>query len=173
LTWTLRYRTIAPTELLVRPGDLRRWISAAVAPVRGSVTSADRDDAIALREAVYAAARATIDGRTIAVADRRTINQWAARPGPVLHLDRRGRATTQLRPGAEVAGALAAVATDAVALLAAGDERLRLCSGPGCSLLFYDESRAGNRRWCSALRCGNRVNTAAYRRRSAVPANDH
>ena len=63
--------------------------------------------------------------------------------------------------------ALAAVALDAVELLSLDDGRLRLCEGPGCSLVFYDSSRPGTRRWCSTERCGNRVNTTTYRRRRA------
>jgi hypothetical protein len=76
-------------------------------------------------------------------------------------------ARTVLRPGAEAESALATVAVDAVELLGAGDGRLRLCEGPGCSLLFHDGSRPGRRRWCSTERCGNRFNTATYRRRRA------
>jgi predicted RNA-binding Zn ribbon-like protein len=171
LTWTLRYRAIAPTELLVAPDDLRRWLSEAVAEVDGPLDAELLDGAIALREAIHDAARAIIDDRDVRPADRRTINDWAARPGPYVTLER-GRAgatgaRTVLRPRAEAESALAAVAVDAVELLGAGDGRLRLCEGPGCSLLFHDGSRPGRRRWCSTERCGNRVNTATYRRRRA------
>lgn len=34
-------------------------------------------------------------------------------------------------------------------------ERLRLCSGPECSWLFVDRSKAGRRRWCDMAVCGN------------------
>lgn len=171
LTWTLRYRAIAPTELLVGPDDLRRWLSEAVAEVDGTLDAELLHGAISLREAIHDAARAVIDSRDVRPADRRTINDWAARPAPYVTLerDRSGAgavvARTVLRPGAGAESALAAVAVDAVELLGAGDGRLRVCEGPGCSLLFHDGSRPGRRRWCSTERCGNRVNTATYRRR--------
>jgi len=167
LTWTLRYRAVAPTELLVRPEDLRRWISAAVAPVRAPVDPGLLPEALRLREAIHAAARAVVDDDLVRERDRRTVNDWAARPSPFVRLDRSGGTTVLLRPGAEVESALAAVAADAVDLLATRDGRLRVCEGPACSLLFHDASRPGRRRWCSTERCGNRVNTTTYRRRRA------
>lgn len=167
LTWTLRYRRVEPTELLERPGDLRRWIGVAVAPTRAPVDDDLLAAAIDLREAVYRAATATIDGEPVRRADRALINTWAERPGPHRRLDASGGAEVRLRTGDEIGSALAAVATDAIDLLATGRDRLRRCAGPDCALLFHDASRPGRRRWCSAERCGNRVNTMAYRRRHA------
>ena len=164
-TWTLRYRTVAPTELLARPSDLRRWISLAVAPVRTPVRPEHLAEAVRLREAVYAGALARIDRRVVPIAVRTVINQWASRPPPTLRLDPNDRTVATLRPGDEVESGLAAVARDAVVLFADRDGRLRKCAGPDCSLVFYDASRPGRRRWCAADRCGNRVNTSAYRRR--------
>ncbi|MFZ4518481.1 MAG: CGNR zinc finger domain-containing protein [Microthrixaceae bacterium] len=167
LTWTVRFRAVEPVELLRGPNALRRWITAAVAPVREPVDAADLAEAIRLREAIYRSARAVIDGEVPRGRDRRTINEWAARPAPYRQLERSGGAVTVLLPEARVGSALAAVAADAVDLLSAGDGRLRVCEGPSCSLVFHDSSRPGRRRWCSAERCGNRVNTTAYRRRRA------
>lgn len=173
LTWTLRYRRVAPTELLVRPADLRRWVTTAVAPTHEPVDPELLAAAIDLREAVFRAAGATIDGSPVRRADRTLINAWAERPAPYRRLHASGRPEVHLRPGAEVASALAAVAIDAVDLLAADDGRLRRCEGPECALLFHDASRPGRRRWCSAARCGNRVNTRAYRRRhTTVPTEE-
>lgn len=33
--------------------------------------------------------------------------------------------------------------------------RIKMCQGPGCSLLFEDKTRGLSRRWCSMLLCGN------------------
>jgi len=44
--------------------------------------------------------------------------------------------------------------------------RVRRCHGEGCGWLFYDESRAGNRRWCSMRTCGNRQKARVHYRRS-------
>jgi len=167
LTWTLRYRAVAPTELLVGPPDLARWVTAAVAPVTETVSDGLLAEAVRLREAIHDAARAVVDGRRVRPVDRAVINDHAARPAPSVELSPSGAATVRLRPGAEVQSALAAVALDAVDLLSADDGRLRACEGPACALLFHDSSRPGRRRWCSAQRCGNRVNLAAHRRRRA------
>jgi predicted RNA-binding Zn ribbon-like protein len=153
--------------MLERPSDLRRWISLAFAPVRGPIDDAALDATIALRESVFRAAMDTIDGRPLRRPDRSRINDWAARPGPYRILTGAGGSVSALRPAAEVESALAAIATDAVDLLAPRDGRLRRCEGPDCALLFHDASRPGRRRWCSTERCGNRVNTSAYRRRNA------
>jgi predicted RNA-binding Zn ribbon-like protein len=150
-----------------RPTDLRRWISLAIAPVRGPIDDAALEATIALRESVFRAAMDTIDGRPPRRADRVRINDWAGRPGPYRILAAAGASVRALRPEAEVESALAAIATDAIDLLASQDGRLRRCEGPDCALLFHDASRPGRRRWCSTERCGNRVNTSAYRRRNA------
>lgn len=167
LTWTLRYRAVAPADLLATPAALGSWINSAVAPVSGPLTAVDLSAAVELREAVYAGATSRIAGTAVGRDVRSTLNDWAARPGPFRSLGGRTGASLHLRPGAEVESALAAVALDAVDLLSLDDGRLRLCEGPGCSLVFYDSSRPGTRRWCSTERCGNRVNTTTYRRRRA------
>jgi predicted RNA-binding Zn ribbon-like protein len=171
LTWTLRYRAVDPTELLLTPADLRAWITAAVAPLRATPTVDDLAAAVELREAVYRAALAASSGRTVRTTDRRTINGWAARPAAFRSLDAGGGSRLALRADDPCGSALAAVAADAVDVLALADGRLRQCEGPGCSLLFHDSSRPGRRRWCSTERCGNRVNTRTYRRRTTGGTN--
>ncbi len=165
LTWTLRYRAVAPTELLVRPDDLVEWVRAAVAPTSARADASLLAEAIRLREAIHTAAHAVVAGRSVPGPARTLVNRWAARPGPTRRLGPDGRARVVLPPEAPVEAAIAAVATDAVDLLAARDGRLRVCAGPGCSLLFHDASPPGRRRWCTTERCGNRVNLRAHRAR--------
>lgn len=43
--------------------------------------------------------------------------------------------------------------------------RFRICDNETCRWLFYDESRAGRRRWCSMSSCGNRAKAARHRAR--------
>lgn len=167
LTWTLRYRSVAPTDLLTTRDRLGSWVTKAVAPVNGPLTAGDLASAVDLREAVYTGAMSRIAGKSVGRNVRSTLNNWAARPAPFSSLGSRTGTSLHLRPGAEVESALAAVALDAVDLLSLDDGRLRMCEGPGCSLVFYDSSRPGTRRWCSTERCGNRVNTTTYRRRRA------
>jgi predicted RNA-binding Zn ribbon-like protein len=43
--------------------------------------------------------------------------------------------------------------------------RVKLCAMPDCGWLFLDDSRAGNRRWCSMETCGNRHKARRHYRR--------
>jgi predicted RNA-binding Zn ribbon-like protein len=166
-TWTLRYRAITPTELIPTPADLDDWfVAAGLLDGPGRSTPTDHAAAIALREAIYAAAAARIDGATIPPPAISTINRHAAEPGPMPQLASDGGSVVhRTRPGA--AAVLGEVARDAIdVLVSVPPDRLRQCEGPMCSLLFVDSSRPGKRRWCSALTCGNRVNTRSYRARN-------
>ncbi len=127
------------------------------------------------RELVDAGAlRAAITRMTGAVADRvpldpddiDTLNLFAATPDqpPVLVGGRRQAGAAHIRVGQ----ALSTLARDAVALLSAGDDRIRRCTAEHCRIVFHDESRTGTRRWCSMSRCGNRAKVAAFRRRAEV-----
>lgn len=168
LTWTLRFRSVEPTELLVTGDDLRDWAEAAGLPVEGTPTDVELEAARNLREAIYRAARSVIDGRTIVRGDRKVINDAAAEPVPAPQLGASGEVVL-VASGDGFAPVLAMVARDAIDVLASDDGRLRLCADAMCSLVFYDESRPGRRRWCSTARCGNRANTKAYRARKAMP----
>ena len=163
LTWTVRFRSVAPTELLVGPGDLDRWLVAAgFTPGDGRSDGAGLDLARALREAVDRSARRRIEGRRMAGTDVDTINDAADHAPPLPRLTRTG----QVVVAAHVRSALAAVAHDAIDLLGTDHHgRLRVCEGDRCALLFVDDSRPGRRRWCSVEVCGNRANTARYRTR--------
>lgn len=169
LTWTLRYRAVWPTELLASPDDLSAWLDAAGLPAPATPAERDLADVRALRESIYRAASALIAGHAIAPDDRDTINRWAAQPppSPALHTD--GTRRLVAPENREVPAALSAIARDAIDMLTVHDNRLRRCEGPSCSLLFHDSSRPGTRRWCSTTRCGNKVNTKAYRTRRSTP----
>jgi len=127
-------------------------------------TATDRDvaDAEALSAAIERLVIATADETTRAAEDVDTINLFAATPDvpPVLEGGHRRAGGGQVR----VAQALSSIARDAVAILTAADGRIRRCAG--CGRVFRDDSRTGNRRWCSMLRCGNRAKVAAFRARA-------
>src|SRR5829696_8464716 len=42
-------------------------------------------------------------------------------------------------------------------------DRLRICDNDASRWIFYDESRAGRRRWCDMASCGNRAKAARHR----------
>jgi predicted RNA-binding Zn ribbon-like protein len=165
LTWTVRFRAVRPTELLPTPKRLREWVEAAGFPSGPSDVTALRA-AWQLREAIYRAASDTIDARALRRHDLTVINRWAAEPSVAVRLRADGTKQLVSVHDAAIAAALATVARDAVDVLSAGDGRLRRCEGPSCSLLFHDLSRPGTRRWCITERCGNKVNTKAYRSRA-------
>jgi predicted RNA-binding Zn ribbon-like protein len=49
-------------------------------------------------------------------------------------------------------------------------DRVRICANDTCRWLFYDESRAGRRRWCDMATCGNRAKAARHRARAKAAA---
>lgn len=51
--------------------------------------------------------------------------------------------------------------------------RVRRCSDPRCTRVFFDSTRNGRRRWCDMATCGNRAKAARFRERERsgdVPA---
>lgn len=165
LTWTLRYRSVWPTELLTSPDDLGAWLRASGLPAPVAPTARHLTRFRALREAIYRSAGAVVEGHALDATDRELINRCAATPTPAPELDADGSHRLVTPLGRETPAALSLIARDAIDLLTTHDGRLRRCEGPLCSLLFHDTSRPGNRRWCTTTSCGNKVNTKAYRTR--------
>ena len=155
-----------PADLLREPPDLARWLAAAgLGPVAPAPTAEDLIGARELREAIYRLVTGKVHRRPLAIADRSVVNSWAALPAPAPQLTADGR---RAWIGADPRTLLAAVARDAVDVI--GGEvahRLRACSGDGCAIVFLDTSRAGQRRWCSMLGCGNRAKVREFRERTS------
>jgi predicted RNA-binding Zn ribbon-like protein len=162
-TATMGERYRGGIERLARPSDLDRWLRSAVPLV--SDAGASEDDlrqAVELREAVYRlvhpATRARPDRGDIDI-----LNAWASQPGfsPCLGADAR---SMTLQAASPVRSGLAAVAGDAVDLLSGPWlGRVRECGRPECSLLFCDQSRPGQRRWCDMKSCGNTIKVRRHR----------
>lgn len=65
-------------------------------------------------------------------------------------------------------GASAVIAADFARFVCEAEpQRLRHCSNPACTMVFYDTSKNGTRRWCSMSICGNRDKVARFRARKA------
>ncbi|BCJ69053.1 CGNR zinc finger domain-containing protein [Polymorphospora rubra] len=65
--------------------------------------------------------------------------------------------------------ALSTLAREMIGLLSGPlSERIRVCAGDNCPLVFVDLSRPGARRWCAMERCGNRHKLRALRARRAT-----
>jgi predicted RNA-binding Zn ribbon-like protein len=152
-------------EDLHSPDDLAAWIAGRFPTVAPTATDRDLVDALALRGAIARVATASSRGGAGAAADVDIINLFAATPDipPALAGGTRqaGRSTARLGQ------ALSELAREAVALFAPDAiDRIRECSADDCELVYLDESRSRNRRWCSMQRCGNRAKVRAHRSRT-------
>ncbi len=197
-TATLEARYRKPVERLTAPAELVRWIEMAL-PASAAVPAVPADPAAAAGGAAPAGAavpdarppvlpsqRALGKARELREAIRRLVhpatrddpqaadiaivNDWAGRPGfaPVLEPDGR---SMWLRSGYRAEAGLAMVARDAIDLLSGPWlTRVRECERPDCSVLFLDQSRPGQRRWCDMESCGNLMKGRRHRRAHRAPA---
>jgi predicted RNA-binding Zn ribbon-like protein len=169
LTATLGRRHAEPVERIPDDEALVDWLVAAeVLPPAACVTvpPGRLHQARELRETVYRLVVATMTGLPFARADVARVNAVAARPDLAPQL-RAGRRVTSWGDRDPVDAALASLARDAVDLVTGRrTSRIRECERADCSLLFFDDSQSGRRRWCSMDRCGNLVKIAGYRRRA-------
>ena len=152
-------------ERLTSADDLRTWLSQRFIGV--DVADRDLTDALALRAALANALTAIGHGEEVSGEDVDVINLFAATPDipPALAGGKRQAGRTRARAGQ----ALSAMAREAVLLFAESSrERIRECAADDCGLIFYDESRSNNRRWCSMQRCGNRAKVRAHRAKTAA-----
>ncbi|MGX5682106.1 CGNR zinc finger domain-containing protein [Schumannella luteola] len=149
-------------ERLASAADLAAWLEERFEEVDGTVSDGDLRDALALRDAIAAAAVSASLGEEPSPGDVDIINLYAAIPDIPPSLAGGSRQAGRTR--ARTAQALSAIAREAVALFSADErERIRECDAADCSFVFYDESRSNNRRWCSMARCGNRAKVRAHR----------
>ncbi|HEU4808124.1 MAG TPA: CGNR zinc finger domain-containing protein [Homoserinimonas sp.] len=149
----------------INPADLADWLNQRFARVEQAATDRELQDAEALGDAVARVAIARTREVSAAPEDIDIINLYAAMPDvpPSLTGGRRQAGAGKVR----VAQALASVARDAVDLFGErGAGRIRSCAASDCSMVFYDDSRSENRRWCSMQRCGNRAKVRAHRSRA-------
>jgi len=151
-------------------------VDAGVAPDATAVTgrarsAADREKLLqrlittrtALRDVAHAVAheeappRSAIDEVNRALASRERIELVAADDGVRLG---------HSHVGEPVDDVLARIAEPIVREIGNGhDDRIRICANDTCQWLFYDESRAGRRRWCDMATCGNRAKAQRHRER--------
>jgi predicted RNA-binding Zn ribbon-like protein len=163
-------------ERLPDGATLLDWlIAAGILPIEAAgvapVSAAQLETARALRESTNRLVRATMAGTGWEAADVGLLNRMATgrdlaprlgnAPGPD------GGGTVDWVGHHPVDAALSTLARDAVDLLnGSRTARIKECTHPECSLLFFDDSQSGRRRWCSMDRCGNLVKIAGYRQRA-------
>jgi predicted RNA-binding Zn ribbon-like protein len=153
-------------ERLHAPVDLASWLDGRFTGIDGTVTDRDLIDARALRGAIARVSTAVSRHTNAASDDIDVINLFAATPDIPPVLAGGGRQAGRTR--ARASQALSAMAREAIGLFATDSlDRIRECSADDCSLVFYDDSRSNNRRWCSMQRCGNRAKVRAHRARTS------
>lgn len=161
------HRGVEERELLHTPADLGAWLSVRIERVDPDVSDRDLSDALNLRGALTGLYLAAAAGEPLPADDVDTVNLYAATPDipPALSGGQRQAGAGRIRVGQ----VLSTLARDAIDVFAAPDEkRVRTCDDDTCRMVFHDESRTNNRRWCSMERCGNRAKVRAHRERAAM-----
>jgi predicted RNA-binding Zn ribbon-like protein len=149
-------------ETIPAASDLGDWLSSRFPEVVDGATDRDLIDARALRTSIARAATALSRREGIPSDDVDVINLFAATPDIAPSLA--GGTRQAGRSRAKASQALSVLAREAVELFGANPrDRIRACAADDCGLVFYDESRSNNRRWCSMQRCGNRAKVRAHR----------
>jgi predicted RNA-binding Zn ribbon-like protein len=156
------------TETLRNPDDLRAWCRSEGLPDR-PWDEAALADALALREAVYRIFAAAAAGAGPAEGDLERLNAALAAAPARTRLRRRDGGYDWAVERLATAP-LAPVAWSAADLLTSPRlARVRLCANEKCRWVFLDDSKSGNRRWCSMSACGNRAKAHRhYARRKAI-----
>jgi predicted RNA-binding Zn ribbon-like protein len=161
-------RGVPQWERLREPRDLGAWLAARLDRVAADeVTDRDLADALHLRGALTGLYLAAADGEPLSPDDIDTVNLFAATPDipPALGGGQRQAGAGRLRVGQ----VLSTLARDAIEVFGALDEgRIRACDADDCRMVYHDESRTNNRRWCSMEHCGNRAKVRAHRERAAM-----
>ena len=154
------------SETLHAASDLAAWLVGRFPEVADVTSERDLIDARALRGSLARAAIARSLGAEILSDDVDVINLFAATPDIAPSLI--GGTRQAGRSRAKASQALSVIAREAIELFAANPTgRIRECAADDCELVFYDESRSNNRRWCSMQRCGNRAKVRAHRERTS------
>ncbi|HCT76995.1 MAG TPA: hypothetical protein DGG94_05375 [Micromonosporaceae bacterium] len=157
-------------EILSSPADLVTWLAGSwLGDTKVVISEPELAQFKRFRDTLWVIARAVVHGDMPSPADLAYLNSCTGNV-PEPQIDPHTRQSYWRAPvsGAQVIGAAAREAID----LLSGEQRLRECSAHDCYLLFVDTSRAGNRRWCSMERCGNRSKVRSHRARINGPSTD-
>jgi predicted RNA-binding Zn ribbon-like protein len=153
------------SDELATPARLRDWLADRALLGRGdSVSPADRDRALALREALRSLLLAN-NGERVQRGVVETLNRvaeaarFSIRFGP--------GAPARLQPeAAGVRGALGRIISIVLASISEGTwKRLKACRDDVCRAAFYDHSKNRSGTWCAMAVCGNRAKARSYRQR--------
>jgi predicted RNA-binding Zn ribbon-like protein len=142
---------------------------------KGGVSERDALDRIrTVRGALRELSDAVVNARPADPAALAEVNRAIhARERIELVAERDGVSIGHSHVGDPLDDALARLADPLVAEIQSGNaDRVRICDNDTCRWLFYDESRAGRRRWCDMATCGNRAKAARHRARAKAGTPD-
>jgi predicted RNA-binding Zn ribbon-like protein len=152
-------------EALTDAEALGAWLAQRYPGLEGEPTDRELTDARALQQALARLVSAAGADGSAAAEDIDVVNLFAATPDIPPSLAGGSRQAGRSR--ARIGQALSAITREAIDIFTGENrERIRACAADGCDLIFYDESRSNNRRWCSMQRCGNRAKVRAHRTRA-------
>jgi predicted RNA-binding Zn ribbon-like protein len=151
-------------EDLQTPRALGDWLSSQGLDPGADVTSADLEEARAVREALRDLLSAHNEVATDVPRATAVLDDAARRAGLAIRFAGGLAHAEPSAPG--VRGALGRILAEVSAGMADGTwERLKACRADDCRWAFLDTAKNRSRAWCSMQSCGNRAKVAAYRER--------
>ena len=165
---TVADRLSHPRERLETGGDVDRWArGAGLLGPRESLHLNPRQvfQVRATREDLYAVIEALAHGRTPTATAMARLGRLRARVARGRQLvSREGRLAWEWSDSDRLIGPI--IESAAELLVSVPSNRLRQCADAGCGWVFLDRSRAGRRRWCRMIDCGNRAKARRHYQRS-------
>lgn len=148
-----------PVDLLVDGAAVVAWADSVIGVPISKPTMGQVARLRALRDVIVRLMQGDRDGALLT-----NLNEALA--GERRSLTLVGRSVVWRDQGFEAV--MASVATSAAEILTDPNRfaRVRSCAADGCGWMFLDDSRGGNRRWCSMRTCGNRAKAQSYYRRA-------
>jgi len=160
-----------PVDYLATPQQYLEWCLRAQLLSRQeaeriAVTGGVMSDVRIFREHLHAVLSARIDGTAVPAKALRECDRWLHQAWTNLFLDPASSLGVSWSPAAVDARLpLKRIALSLLDLLRTAEpRRLRRCaSADSCGWLFYDDSKGGQRRWCSMEACGTIEKMRRYR----------
>ncbi len=157
-------------DLIEEPNQFAHWLKEVGIQSRIDDWSAtDFTRLFSLRDAIQAILQAVINSSTPDASALTLINSHLEHHVTRSNLTYDGgnfqinENQTILKPEA----VMSFLANQTALLLASTDqERIKVCEGAKCVLVFKDTSKSGRRKWCSMDACGNRTKAAKFRESS-------
>jgi predicted RNA-binding Zn ribbon-like protein len=161
-----------PVDYLATPQQYLEWCLRAhllsrQEAERIAVTGGVMGEVRIFREHLHALLSARIDGTAVPAKAIRECDRWLHQAWTNLSLDAASSNGVSWSPAAVDARLpLKRIALSLLDLLRAAEpHRLKRCaSTDSCGWLFYDDSKGGQRRWCSMEACGTIEKMRRYRR---------